>query len=220
MNSGLPTPPSFQGVIARAVTLGVVASVAALVHSWDSEVSVRDIAPVEPIIIEVPVPGPAPAPVHSPEASQEPGELPPVAGVPGSTTEPEATPMPVAAPDQPWYYINTAEALAFFETGEAIFVDARLRREFVAGHIEGAYFLPASEFNARAGEVFLNQVGPAQLVIIYCGGGECDASQNTANRIAAAGWTNYRIYHDGYDAWTTAGGLTNDGPDLYGAITE
>lgn len=101
--------------------------------------------------------------------------------------------------------ITLGEAKALFEEG-AVFVDARRRDEFEAGHIEGAVWLPAEQVAPRWAEI---EHAIGMPLVIYCEGGPCDASHNTAIRIEDLGMgfdpADIRIMGLGYAEWERAG---------------
>ncbi|MFO0376618.1 MAG: rhodanese-like domain-containing protein, partial [bacterium] len=44
-----------------------------------------------------------------------------------------------------------------------------------------------------------------KLGLLYCGGGDCDASKLVGVRLAGIGFRNIVIYKDGFKGWTAAG---------------
>lgn len=100
--------------------------------------------------------------------------------------------------------LTLEEARALWEQG-AVFLDARTREEFDAGHILLAFWLPFDQvFTAHGAEV-LPMIDPSGTVVIYCVGGDCDASEQTAIRLEAElGFTDLRIMGAGYDDWVAA----------------
>lgn len=112
--------------------------------------------------------------------------------------------------------ISLEQAFALFEEG-AFFLDARYEADFRAGHIEGAFWMPASRVITPAGRGELQIIEPGGTVVIYCTGGDCDASENTAIRLEQAGFTfDIRILGKGYVDWVDAGlpiGTGMDGTD-------
>lgn len=104
--------------------------------------------------------------------------------------------------------ITLREAHELFERG-ATFLDARHEEEYDAGHVAGAVWMPAEDVFDRADE--LMAFDPALPVVIYCEGGTCEASHNTANRLdmlngqMQLGFGDVRIMGLGYDEWARAG---------------
>jgi rhodanese-related sulfurtransferase len=99
--------------------------------------------------------------------------------------------------------------------GEPVwFLDARLQNEFDAGHIAGALFMVHTRVSGGEGLDELLAYSPPEandLLVIYCTGGDCQASEDTAILLEAAGYTNIAIMAAGYDEWVAAG-LPTEGP--------
>lgn len=126
-------------------------------------------------------------------------------GEPG-TTDPVPVPVepPETAGDLPDYYISVARAYELWDEGMP-FVDARTDGERVVGTIEGAFHLETRHFISGMSAQVLNQLEPAFPVIVFCAGGECDASENVAQRLIGRGYTEVYIMHEGFAAWEAAG---------------
>ncbi len=156
-----------------------------------------------------PAPGPeGTAPDPDPDADPVPDSAPSVAEAPA----PDAAASPLDAPVKPGS-ITLREALALFEAG-AFFLDARYEADYLAGHVEGAFWMPASRVATPDGLAELQIVEPGGTVVIYCTGGDCDASENTAIRIENAGFDfDVRILGKGYEDWANAGLPTATGRD-------
>lgn len=96
-----------------------------------------------------------------------------------------------------------------FMNGEPIwFLDARLARDFEAGRISGALHMSHTRLSSGDGleEIMLYSPPEAgDLLIIYCTGGDCQASEDTAILLEAAGYTNIAIMAAGFDEWLEAG---------------
>jgi|TARA_R110000782_G_scaffold13976_23_gene41066 rhodanese-related sulfurtransferase len=130
-------------------------------------------------------------------------------------------PDPVEMPDQPASpldapvkdgSITLREAYELFEQG-VFFLDARHEEDFNAGHIEGAFWMPAARVTTEEGRTDLSIIEPGGTVVIYCTGGDCDASENTALRIERMGFNfDIRILGKGYTDWVDAGLPTGVAP--------
>ncbi len=97
----------------------------------------------------------------------------------------------------------------------AYFIDARHEHEFEAGHIQYAAFLESKLFDtdiARANAV-MDSIPLDGTIVLYCVGGECDASKNTAALLEQYGYTDLRIMGAGYEHWVAAGFETATGSD-------
>lgn len=107
--------------------------------------------------------------------------------------------------------ITLREALALHEQG-AWFLDARHEEDFAAGHVSGAVLMPASRTTTPPGQNDLDAIPPGSTVVIYCTGGDCDASENTAIRLEQLQYEfDIRIMGKGYSDWADAGLPTESG---------
>lgn len=126
----------------------------------------------------------------------------------GQSTEPDPAPPTrvVAEPeaDLPDYYISVARAFELWDQGMP-FLDARTDAERVVGTVEGAIHLETKDFLGIRADRVLAQVDPAFPVVIFCAGGECDASENVAQRLIGRGYTEIYIMYEGFGAWEAAG---------------
>ena len=123
------------------------------------------------------------------------------------TKEDPPQPEPDPEPASPSYEIDLAQAKAHYDNFD-LFLDARTIYEYENGHIPGALWMPSSRVDENGGLIFEIEAeagGFDQPVVIYCGGGDCDASHNLAIRLQQAGFTDFKIFLEGYPAWTEAG---------------
>lgn len=85
--------------------------------------------------------------------------------------------------------------------GRVLWVDARPRREFEAGHLEGAVLLNEDEWGALIA-AFLNEWDPDVPIVVYCGGGGCQASKAVARRLRTElQLENVHVLKGGLRAW-------------------
>jgi len=99
--------------------------------------------------------------------------------------------------------------------GEPIwFLDARRQVDFDSGRIAGALFMSHSHVSSGEGLDELAAFSAPELddlLVIYCTGGDCQASEDTAILLEQAGYGNMAIMEAGYDDWVAAGYPT-EGP--------
>ncbi|MGD1915307.1 MAG: rhodanese-like domain-containing protein [Phycisphaerales bacterium] len=190
--------------VGRVAILIVVIVAAATVNSMQWPIY-RDIADIRARTGATAI---EPAPTSEPSAEEsDPASVPddgvdPDAG----QAEPATAEPPVAAveEDLPDYYISIADAFELWDEGMP-FVDARTENERVVGTVEGAFHLETRNFIDFSADAILNQMDPVFPVVVFCGGGECDASENVAKRLIGWGFEEVYIMHEGFGAWADAG---------------
>ncbi len=138
-----------------------------------------------------------PAPRFGSAASNDPLGL----GAPGT----EDTALPVIPDLDRVLQIQLPAVKKFFDARAALFVDARETDEFAAGHIPGALSLPYGD--AISDPSRLDQVDArGRPIIIYCGGGTCEASLNLGSAlISQAGKRKVLVFMGGWPDWEGAG---------------
>lgn len=128
-------------------------------------------------------------------------------------TEPaEATPKAEdasqAAPDRPKVVIP--KQVSFIDLRSQLYgqpgvsiIDARDRSSYEGGHIPGSLHLDAEdvERDANAGGEVLGQVPRANVVVVYCSGGDCDLSMRLARNLVAKGYEKVLVYEGGWTEW-------------------
>lgn len=128
----------------------------------------------------------------------------PAAEVKGAEPTSSATPSPTVAPKPLGLMISAEEAKKLFDDG-AVFLDARIESEFKAGHVPQAFHLNSSTFGTPAAADAMKALDPSQPAVIYCGGGDCDASKNLAILLQGAGFTKLHIFEAGFPDWEKHG---------------
>jgi rhodanese-related sulfurtransferase len=102
--------------------------------------------------------------------------------------------------------ITLAEAKERFDNGMGFFIDARSEEDYRKGHILNALSLPEEDFDNRIEEVKgLIPGGSDFVVIVYCGGEECDASTKLAENLKNYGYKNVRVFFGGWSEWVKTG---------------
>ncbi|CAG0975540.1 Inner membrane protein YgaP [Phycisphaerales bacterium] len=121
-------------------------------------------------------------------------DTPPLPGVP---QPPPESPGPGAE-------ISVAQAWDLFQKGSP-FVDARLVEDYEKGHVEGAFWITADQFMNGNFPAALNFIDKSATVVVYCSGGDCDASHNVVELMHTVGYTQCHVMKDGFDPWKSAG---------------
>ena len=88
--------------------------------------------------------------------------------------------------------------------GDVSFVDARNPDEFVAGRIPSAVNMPPSQFVGGQIPPELHTIPTTNIVVVYCGGGDCDASKLTAIRLGEQGFAKVYVFEGGITEWKAA----------------
>lgn len=109
--------------------------------------------------------------------------------------------------------ITLEQTHALIASGQVHVIDARTRDEFVEGHLPGAMWLPADQIGSGDKPMAFYMLTYELPIVIYCGGGDCEASHNVATRLLLEGFERTHVFVDGYPAWVDAGHEVSVGPD-------
>lgn len=87
----------------------------------------------------------------------------------------------------------------------AVIVDSRPgERKYDKGHIPGAISIPDREFDTLADRLPADK---STQLIFYCGGVKCMKSHKSAFKAEKLGYTNIKVYSEGFPDWKEKGGL-------------
>ena len=109
------------------------------------------------------------------------------------------------------YAISLEMAWEKYNSGEALFLDARSADDYSAGHIRGALNFPADDFESQLPQIFDLLIGDRE-VITYCGGEECHSSTDLADALRAAGCVKVWVFYSGWVSWKEIGYPVEYGP--------
>jgi rhodanese-related sulfurtransferase len=92
------------------------------------------------------------------------------------------------------------------ETEQVVFIDARSRQFYEEGHVPGAFHLDHFYPETTLSEV-LPVVLSAEIIVVYCNGGDCEDSEFTAVFLREAGVPDdrMRVYGGGMEEWRLQG---------------
>lgn len=96
------------------------------------------------------------------------------------------------------------DAAKIFYNDDTLFVDARSKEDYESGHIPGAISLPVGQFDEQI-ESFLNRYPPDQPIVTYCSGRTCEDSHHLARLLSDVGFSEVRIFIDGFPGWQAEG---------------
>ena len=99
--------------------------------------------------------------------------------------------------------VTVDEAKKLFDSGKALFIDARNVSAYVGGHVKGAVNIPLSSVPAKFEEYKATLQG--KTLVTYCSGNQCKLSEKVAVKLKEAGYKNIKIYYDGWPKWSSSG---------------
>jgi rhodanese-related sulfurtransferase len=100
--------------------------------------------------------------------------------------------------------ITLTDLQAFYDSGAGFFLDARPIAQFRAGHIPGAFHVDVDAFR-QGRPPALDFLPTDTSIVIYCGGGDCDASHMVERMMRSHGYTELLIFEEGFPSWVAAG---------------
>jgi rhodanese-related sulfurtransferase len=98
--------------------------------------------------------------------------------------------------------ISLDTARTSFESGAAVFVDARHDFDYNLGHIKGALSLPLKDYDQKKG--ILGGIAKDRLLIVYCDGAECNSSIELSVKLMKTGFSDVKIFFGGWREWVDA----------------
>ena len=103
--------------------------------------------------------------------------------------------------------VDLAQAIAWQGAGESLWIDARPRAKYEAGHIEGAVLLnEQDDFNQLLQESWATlQNNADKHVVIYCASEICGSSRKVAELLENRGFPDVHVLHGGEKALRDAG---------------
>ncbi|OGF47910.1 MAG: hypothetical protein A2452_09420 [Candidatus Firestonebacteria bacterium RIFOXYC2_FULL_39_67] len=100
--------------------------------------------------------------------------------------------------------IDLEKAKKYFDSGKAVFVDARPEYVYIERHIKGAVSLSASRFNVQY-DVIKDKLNKDDFYVIYCSSLTCHLSDMVAANLKERGFNNVKVFAAGWDEWNNAG---------------
>ena len=90
-----------------------------------------------------------------------------------------------------------------YDSGENFFLfDVLPSESYRKGHIKGAVSVPVNTINEKCVSEMLHA---DSKVVVYCGGHQCQASTEAANKLHALGLTNVLDFKGGLEDWRKNG---------------
>ena len=91
---------------------------------------------------------------------------------------------------------------ALLEKGQAVIIDARKPENFLEGHLVTAINIPSTQiFRPETINKVKGLISPADQIVIYCGGKDCNASKEVYEFLIRLEYpaTNIRIFKQGWE---------------------
>jgi rhodanese-related sulfurtransferase len=96
--------------------------------------------------------------------------------------------------------VTRDQAHAYFDSGKALFIDARHEFDYNLGHIKGAISIPLNVYQTK--KSVLDTIPKNRLLVAYCDGAECNSSIELSVKLAKEGYTDVKIFFGGWREWT------------------
>ncbi|MDY0163590.1 rhodanese-like domain-containing protein [Desulfobotulus sp.] len=100
--------------------------------------------------------------------------------------------------------LSMEEAIHLFRKNQAVFVDARDKRDYDQGRIAGARLLAYDDFDNHIAD-FFEEVAPETSLVVYCDGRHCDLSHGVARLLREFGYERVKVLVNGWSLWQEAG---------------
>lgn len=102
--------------------------------------------------------------------------------------------------EEPISIADFDRAYRFIDNKEGIILDARNPREYVEGHIPGAYLLYCYNMNEYYPKLE-ERLRESPALLLYCSDINCDDSDFLANELFSMGYEPILLYKGGFEDW-------------------
>jgi rhodanese-related sulfurtransferase len=90
---------------------------------------------------------------------------------------------------------------------DMVLVDSRPKQgKYDQGHLPGAISISDTQFDKLTSQLPADK---NKMLVFYCGGLACPLSNKSASKAIALGYTNVKVYPEGYPGWVAASGTAN-----------
>lgn len=100
--------------------------------------------------------------------------------------------------------VDVAETAALLDAKRHLVLDARPLTDYDAGHLPGALSLPQAQLDTAYPQI-APLLTPAQPILVYCSGHECDESLHLSLYLREQGFTNVVLFVGGFSDWKADG---------------
>ncbi|MBL8990739.1 MAG: rhodanese-like domain-containing protein [Phycisphaerae bacterium] len=187
------------GPLGGAAILAVLSCVIGVVDLSLRPLTLNLSAPAAPV--------PPPSAPEAPPSRYAPRPATPIGPAPVETPAPAdqlTRPSPAGHPRGEGF-ITLEQARSLHQSGTATFIDARNPEDYATGSIPGAINMPPDAFLGGKIPDALFAISRDLPIVVYCGGGDCDASILVALKIRELGWKTAVVFEQGITGWKAAG---------------
>lgn len=104
--------------------------------------------------------------------------------------------------------VNSNNMNAILRGNSGVVIDARFRRDYDLGHLEGAISVPIDANDARRGELTAS-ISKDSKVVVYCQSRACQYAENVAVWLQDNGFSDVVVYRGGWVDWVAKNGKKN-----------
>ncbi|MCX7735339.1 MAG: rhodanese-like domain-containing protein [Candidatus Kapabacteria bacterium] len=98
-------------------------------------------------------------------------------------------------------FINYNQIKKYLNDPSFLIIDARNEIDYANGHIGNAINIDAYMMDQTEYFKMITMLPRDKILIIYCSGGNCDASEKLAKDILSFGFKNVLVYYGGWEEW-------------------
>jgi predicted sulfurtransferase len=103
--------------------------------------------------------------------------------------------------DEEFKFINYNQLKKYLNDPSFLIIDARNDIDYANGHIDNAINIDAYLMDQTEYFKLITMLPRDKILIIYCSGGNCDASEKLAKDILSFGFKNVLVYYGGWEEW-------------------
>jgi len=103
--------------------------------------------------------------------------------------------------DEGFKFINYNQLKKYLNDPSFLIIDARNDIDYANGHIDNAINIDAYLLDQTEYFKLITMLPRDKILIIYCSGGNCDASEKLAKDILSFGFKNVLVYYGGWEEW-------------------
>lgn len=107
----------------------------------------------------------------------------------------------IKSTDEGFKFINYNQLKKYLNDPSFLIIDARNDIDYANGHIDKAINIDAYLTDQTEYFKQITMLPRDKILIIYCSGGNCDASEKLAKDILSFGFKNVLVYHGGWEEW-------------------